>query len=182
MVTRDDQLELRPVLKEVLSHEAGRDLVPARQRLDAAFGPASPLMSQGERCADRPDQSDACRGSTRSKMTKLRASALVIGTDSLFNSRTKHLGALAARYRVPAVYEGREFAQAGGLISYGGDVREVYRIAGTYASQVLKGRKPADLPVQESTKIELIINLKVAKALGLNIPSSVLARADEVIE
>jgi putative ABC transport system substrate-binding protein len=117
-----------------------------------------------------------------SKLTELRASALVIGTDSLFNSRTKQLGALAARYRVPAVYEGRKFAEAGGLISYGGDVREVYRIAGSYASQVLKGRKPADLPVQESTKIELIINLKVAKALGLNVPNNLVGRADQLIE
>ena len=116
------------------------------------------------------------------KVTELRASALVIGSDAIFNSRSKQLGALAARHGVPAVYQNREFAEAGGLMSYGGDLREPFRITGRYAGRILKGEKPADLPVQQATKVELIVNLKTAKALGLTVPMSLLGRADEVIE
>ena len=116
------------------------------------------------------------------KVTELRASALVIGSDAIFNSRSKQLGALAARHAVPTIYQNREFAEAGGLMSYGGDLREPFRITGIYASRILKGEKPADLPVQRSTKLELVINLKAAKALGLNVPNTLVGRADEVIE
>jgi len=112
----------------------------------------------------------------------LRAGGLMIATDALFTSHSDLLGALAARHTVPAIYKGREFAAAGGLMSYGSDVADSYRLAGTYAGRILKGDKPGDLPVQQATKIELIINMKTAKALGITFPLTLLGRADEVIE
>lgn len=115
-------------------------------------------------------------------MAELHINALVIGTDTFFNSQSELLATLALRYLVPAMYQYREFAAAGGLVSYSGSITDAYHVAGVYTGRILKGEKPADLPVQQASKIELFFNLKTAKTLGLNVPLSLLGRADEVIE
>jgi putative ABC transport system substrate-binding protein len=113
---------------------------------------------------------------------ELRAGALVISTDGLFISRAARLAALTLRHAMPTISQFREFAAAGGLMSYGGSITDGYRLGGVYVGRILKGEKPADLPVMQATKVELIINLKTAEALGLTVPLSHLGRADEVIE
>ena len=116
------------------------------------------------------------------KLIELRAGGLVIGPDVFFVNRSEQLAALSLRHAMPTIFQFREFAAAGGLLSYGSDIADSYRLAGNYIGRILKGDKPADLPVQQATKIELFINLKTAKALGITFPLTLLGRADEVIE
>jgi putative tryptophan/tyrosine transport system substrate-binding protein len=116
------------------------------------------------------------------RLVELQADGLVIATDGLFISQSEHLARLAVRHAMPAIFQLRTFAAAGGLMSYGGDFAEMYRQSGAYVGRILKGEKPVDLPVQQVTRVELVLNLKTAKALGLDVPPTLLVRADEVIE
>ena len=115
-------------------------------------------------------------------LVQLQAGGLVIGGDPFFNSRSKELGALSIQHAVPTIYQLSSFAAAGGLMSYGASLTDSYRLSGVYTGRVLKGEKPSDLPIQRATKVEMIVNLKTANALGLSVPLELLGRADEVIE
>jgi putative tryptophan/tyrosine transport system substrate-binding protein len=115
-------------------------------------------------------------------LSQLKVGGVVIGPDTFFNTRNEQLGALASRHRVPVIYQYRAFASAGGLLSYSSDIAESHRLVGGYTGRILKGEEPAGLPIQQATKVELYINLKTAKALGLTMPTALLVRADEVIE
>ena len=117
-----------------------------------------------------------------STLIQQRVGGVVITADTLFSGKSAELAALASRHAMPTISPYREFVTAGGLMSYGGSVTELYRLVGIYTGRVLNGEKPADLPVQQVTKVELVINLRTAKSLGLTVPPSLLARADEVIE
>jgi putative ABC transport system substrate-binding protein len=115
-------------------------------------------------------------------LAQLQAGGLVIGADPLLNAEPDQLVALGARYAVPTIYQFREFVEAGGLISYGASLTYLYHLLGVYSGRILKGDKPNDLPVQQAVKVELVINLKTAKALGLTVPQTMQVAADEVIE
>src|SRR6516225_10180658 len=183
-------LEVGPKRLEFL-HE----LVPTATTMAALVNPTNPsnaeILSRDLQATARVlglqlhllhASSDADIDAVFATLTELRAGGLVIGTDAFFQSRDEKLAALTLRYRIPTIYQWREFVAAGGLISYGGSAPDSYRLAGVYTGRILKGEKPADLPVQQATKLELFINLKTAKALGLTVPQSLLASADEVIE
>jgi putative ABC transport system substrate-binding protein len=181
--------ELVPKRLELLS-----EMVPQARVIALLVNPngpeASPTIAEAEKAARTKGVEIAIlRTSTGDEITtafatlaQLHADALLVGNDPLFNARLDQLQTLAAHHRVPAIYFFREFTAAGGLISYGPNLALVYRQAGIYAGKILNGAKPADLPVQQPTKFELVINLKTAQALGLTVPQSMLMRADEVIE
>jgi putative ABC transport system substrate-binding protein len=115
-------------------------------------------------------------------LREMRVGALVIGTDTFYNSQSLRLGELTRRHGLPAIYQYREFTAGGGLLSYAGAIRDAYRIIGVYAARILNGEKPGDLPVQQSTKAELFINITTARTLGIAVPQSMLVRADEVLQ
>jgi putative ABC transport system substrate-binding protein len=115
-------------------------------------------------------------------LPQLRADALIVSPDVFFNTRSEQLAALSLRYKIPSIYQYRRFTAAGGLVSYGSDEAESYRLVGIYVGRILGGDKPSDLPVQQATKVELIVNLKTAKTLGITVPLALLGRADEIIE
>jgi putative ABC transport system substrate-binding protein len=174
--------------------ELARELVPSATTLGLLVNPANPVagtLSSDLQAAARTLglELHVLRASTEREiddafitLSQLQAAALVITSDIFFNSRSEQLGALTLRHRMPTIYGYHEFVEAGGLMSYGGSLADSYYWAGNYAGRILKGEKPAELPVQQSTKVELIINLKTTKALGLTVPLPLLARANEVIE
>ena len=116
------------------------------------------------------------------RLSELRAGGLVIGGDAFFTSHVKQLAALTVQHAVPAIYQWRAFAEAGGLMSYGSNITETHRLVGIYAGRILKGGKPSDLPVQQAAKVEMFINLKTARALGITVPLPLSGRADEIFE
>jgi ABC-type uncharacterized transport system substrate-binding protein len=181
---------------ELVSKRLGllHDLIPTATIIGLLVNPIDPITETQTRDmqeAARPLglQTHVLNASTEGEINtafatlpQLRIGALLVGAGNFFIGRREQLAELAARQRVPVIYQHRENATAGGLISYGTSIIDSYRQAGVYAGRILKGEKPADLPILRPTKFELVINLKTAKALGLNIPSGVLAIADEVIE
>jgi putative ABC transport system substrate-binding protein len=183
-------LEVAPKRLELL-----HNLVPAAGVMALLVNPANPALAEPE---TRNLQAAAhslglelhvVKASTDgdldgvfANLIQSRTGGLVIGSDPFFTARSDRLAALAIRHAVPAIYDNREFVSAGGLISYGGSHTDVYRLIGVYTARILKGEKPGDLPVQQRTKVELFLNLKPAKALGITVPLPLLGRADEVIE
>jgi len=171
-----------------------RELVPAAKRFAVLVNPTNPVGADYLKSLEGPSRAlglelQFLNASTENEidsaftsLAALRVEGLLIGSDTFFNNRAQQLAALALKHAMPAVLQAREFAMAGGLVSYGGDIRETHRQAGVYTGRILKGEKPSDLPVQQVTKVELVINLKTAKALGLPVSLPLLGRADEVIE
>jgi putative ABC transport system substrate-binding protein len=171
------------------------ELIPEARLIGILIDPTNPAMESqtkdmqtaaqilGVRLHFYPASSDRDFEAVFASLRELRSTALVISNSGAFISRGEQLAALALRHRIPAIFEYREFAAAGGLMSYGvRSLAEPQRLVGNYTGRILKGEKPADLPVQQSTRIELIINMTTAKALGLTFPITLLGRADEVIE
>jgi putative ABC transport system substrate-binding protein len=181
--------ELMPKCLELLS-----ELVPQAKVIALLVNPSNPtaelLIREGKEAASAKGvQLPIVKAGTESEVdaafatfAQLQPGGLIVAADPFLNSRREQLVALASRYAVPAIYQGRDFAEAGGLLSYGSSIPAMFGQAGIYAGRVLKGEKPANLPVQRPTVFELVINLKTAKALGVTVPQSLLARADEVIE
>ena len=171
-----------------------RELIPTATSVALLVNPTSPVAEPFTRVMQAAAhtlglQLHVLQASTEQDFDKvfgalvqLRAGALVISPDVFFNTRSEQLATLSLRHAVPAIYQYHEFAAAGGLMSYGSDETEYYRLIGIYAGRILKGEKPADLPVVQATKVEMILNLKTAKALGITVPLPLLGRADEVIE
>jgi putative tryptophan/tyrosine transport system substrate-binding protein len=183
-------VDLGPKRLEVL-----RELVPAAGIVAGLVNPSDPARAQitskelqeaartlGVQLQILQARSDQDLETAFETLVQLRAGGLVIGGEPFFNSRTERLGALSIRHAVPAIYQTREFAASGGLASYGGSLMDAYRLLGAYTARILQGEKPSDLPVQQATRVELIINLKTAKALGITVPLPLLGRADEIIE
>jgi ABC-type uncharacterized transport system substrate-binding protein len=182
-------VELHPKLLELLS-----ELVPRAGVIALLVNPKNPnaervmrdmqeaARSKGVKLAILKASAEDEFETSFASLAQFHAGALVVAADAFFNSRREQLVALASGHAIPAIYEWREFPAAGGLISYGTSLAAIYREVGIYAGRILKGAKPADLPVQQPTRFELVVNLKTAQALGLAVPPSILARADEVIE
>ncbi|WJR81030.1 ABC transporter substrate-binding protein [Bradyrhizobium sp. NP1] len=169
-----------------------RELMPAATNIAVLVSPSAPALTEqfmGNLQAAAPAlgmQLHVVQASTDHDLdtvfAALRADALVVGPYLFFNSRMEQIGALSLRHAMPTLFTYRKFVAAGGLISYGANETETYRLVGIYTGKILKGAKPGDLPVQRSTKVELIINLKTAKALGITVPLALSGRADELIE
>jgi putative tryptophan/tyrosine transport system substrate-binding protein len=166
--------------------ELAHELMPSETDMALLVNTNNPTAAAIEKGMQRlhviSASNDAEVESAFAGFARLEAGVLVIGTDAFFNGLIERLATLATRHAVPTIYQYNEFTAAGGLMSYGGSVNDSYHLAGIYTGRILKGEKPADLPVQQSTKVELLVNLKTAKALGLTVPQSILGRADEVIE
>ena len=171
-----------------------RELVPSAKLVGFLVNPANPTSefqttdtqaaarALGVELVIRSAHSESDIDSAFESLSQQHVNAVIIGTDQLFTSRRDQLVALAARHALPAIYYLREFADAGGLISYGASITDAYRLTGGYVGRILKGEKPADLPVQQTVKFELAINASTAKALGLTVPDKLLVAADAVIE
>jgi putative ABC transport system substrate-binding protein len=171
-----------------------RDLMPTSKRFAVLINPRGALaghhrseVQEAARAFGRPVEvlyasNDQELEAAFQSLVTLRAGGVAVSADPYFSTQREKVVMLAARNAVPAIYEWREFVEAGGLISYGTSITDVYRLAGVYAGRILQGEKPADMPVLQPSKFELVVNLRTAKALDLTIPPTVLARADEVIE
>jgi putative tryptophan/tyrosine transport system substrate-binding protein len=182
-------IELMPKRLELLY-----ELVPQARVIALLVNPNNPITERiirdmQEAARAKGVQIEILKAGTESEIDAAVASlalphagALLVGSDPFFLTQREQLVALAARQAIPAIYAEREFAEAGGLISYGASLTGIWRLVGTYVGKILKGAKPADLPVQQPTRFELVVNLNTANALGLTVPPSILARADEVIE
>ena len=180
----------------IKSLELLHELVPAAQGVGLLLNPTNPNLSESVAVKDveaaaRPlgkqihvleASTDAEIDAAFSTLGQLRAGALVIVADVFYNDRRERIAAQALSHALPSIYARREYAVVGGLMSYGTSLSDIYRQAGVYVAKVLKGAQPADLPIVQSTKLELVINLKTARALGLDLPPSFYWRADEVIE
>ena len=170
------------------------ELLPNASVVAALVNPVNPNAKTQSRALETAARSiglqlDTVNATTESEIDvalaelgERRRSALLVDTDAFLFSRRAQLVNLAKRYAISTIFDRREYAEAGGLVSYGGNVEDVYRLAGTYTGRILKGDKPADLPVIQSTAVQLIVNLKTANTLGVTVPMSLLARANEVIE